>query len=120
MMVEINQFKLNQFKAYFFMAFSLVLISEPTQLHANEVVPLYVEDGNVQVSKVTSRTALGGEVVEYVKKKIDPSSENQTAQLDSVAHLENGDGHSFKTATQSVNVDSIATVKLPETLPKKV
>lgn len=70
----------NQLKSQITSLFAVALIFIPIQLLADEVVPLYIEDGNIQVSKVIRRNSLGGEVVEYIKTKIVPEESQPLAQ----------------------------------------
>lgn len=48
---------------------------------ADEIVPLYVEDGNIQVNKVIKTNAIGGQMIEYTKTKIHHGAGEQPAQL---------------------------------------
>lgn len=128
--------KKNQLKVHLFVVFTAGVMFLPMQLKADEVVPLYVEDGNIQVSKVVKRTALGGEVVEYVKTRIDPSLAEKQTQQSGVSLLNKGDvAHAkakitavenlrvkegrTKLTAQLVDVDSVPIVQLPDVLLKK-
>ena len=107
-----NQFSFNQFKPKLigFIAINLLLVAN--HLKADEVIPLYVEDGNVQVSKVVTRTALGGENVTYVKQLIAPEEKNHQALP--VTEM----ASKTKPSQLPDTSQTITEVKLPDVKPK--
>lgn len=57
--------------------------SAPLKASDDTETPLYLEDGNIQVTKVFKTNLMGGTSVEYVKTKIEPKqvAENQPTDL---------------------------------------
>jgi len=117
-MVEMSQLRLSQLKSQITNLFAVSLIFIPIQLLADEVVPLYIEDGNIQVSKVVRRNSLGGEVVEYVKTKID-NEQSQSPELQkldqfNVTKVEEPQKNSFNTGATEKAQQNAALDLAPE------
>jgi type II secretory pathway component GspD/PulD (secretin) len=102
-----NQFK---FKLIGFIAVNLLLASHCSS--ATEVIPLYIEDGNVQVSKMVTYTPLGGENVTYVKQLVNEGKVNAEEQASNVA-VKKQEAEEFETSK------IVSELKLPEETPKK-
>ena len=102
-----NQFK---FKLMGFITINLLLASYCS--NATEVIPLYIEDGNVQVSKMVTHTPLGGESVTYVKQIVNEGKINAEEQSDNVTVKQQ--------EVEQLEVSQIVSeLKLPEEPPKK-
>lgn len=80
-----NQHSNNQFKSKLMGFIAIQLLFACFSSRAEELVPLYVEDGNIQVSKVVTRTPLGGESVSYVKQQINADEVKGEEQLVEIA-----------------------------------
>lgn len=108
----INQHSNNQFKFKLigFIAINLLFASHCSS--ATEVIPLYIEDGNVQVSKMVTHTPLGGENVTYVKQLVNEDKVNAQEQSDKVAVKK-------QEAEQLEASQIVSELKLPEEPPKK-
>jgi type II secretory pathway component GspD/PulD (secretin) len=127
-----NQYSISQFrhKLKGFIAINLILFSY--HLKANEVVPLYMEDIKVQVSKVLTGATLTDDSIAYVKQmktsektqhkqpqELSVINKVHTSQMPQKSNMNNRQVIELTPINIAELSDAITEYKLPEETPKE-